>query len=193
MKIGFIGLGIMGRPMALNLIKGGHTVTVWARRAESMQPLLDAGAIGVAGPAEAARGNELVISMVADAPDVAEVMRGVASAAEPGLVAVDMSTIAPAAARKIGEELAAAGVDFIDAPVSGGEVGAIAGTLSIMAGGSDAAFALAKPAFDCMGKNVVHVGASGAGQVTKAANQIVTGMGVLAVAEAFAFAAKKWR
>ena len=99
MKIGFIGLGIMGRPMAHNLIKGGHTVTVWARRAESMQPLLDAGAIGATGPAEAARGNELVISMVADAPDVAEVMRSVASAAEPGLVAVDMSTIAPAAAR----------------------------------------------------------------------------------------------
>src|SRR5664279_250363 len=103
MKIGFIGLGIMGRPMALNLIKGGHAVTVWARRAESMQPLLEAGAKGAFSPAEAARGNELVISMVADAPDVAEVMRGVASAGQAGLVAVDMSTIAPAAARKIGE------------------------------------------------------------------------------------------
>ena len=190
MKIGFIGLGIMGRPMALNLIKGGHAVTVWARRAESMQPLLDAGAMAAGGPAEAARGNEVVISMVADAPDVAEVMRAVASAAEAGLVAVDMSTIAPAAARRIGEELAAAGVDFLDAPVSGGEVGAIAGTLSIMAGGSEAAFATALPAFECLGKNIVHVGASGAGQVTKAANQIVTGMGVLAVAEAYAFAAK---
>jgi len=190
MKIGFIGLGIMGRPMALNLNKGGHAVTVWARRTESMQPLLEAGAQGAASPAEAARGNELVISMVADAPDVAEVMRGVASAAVAGQVAVDMSTIAPAAARKIGEDLAAAGIDFVDAPVSGGEVGAIAGTLSIMAGGSVAAFARAKPAFACMGKNIVHVGASGAGQVTKAANQIVTGMGVLAVAEAFAFAAK---
>ncbi len=190
MKIAFIGLGIMGRPMALNLLKGGHQVTVWARRAESMQALLDVGAIGASSPTEAARGNELVISMVADAPDVAEVMRGVAKGAGPGLVAVDMSTIAPAAARQIGVDLAAAGVDFMDAPVSGGEVGAIAGTLSIMAGGSDAAFAKAKPAFDCMGKNIVHVGASGAGQVAKAANQIVTGMGVLAVAEAFAFAAK---
>jgi len=190
MKIGFIGLGIMGRPMALNLIKGGHQVTVWARRAESMRPLLDAGARGAISPADAAQGNELVISMVADAPDVAEVMRGVASAAEPGLVAVDMSTIAPAAARQIGLDLAAAGVDFVDAPVSGGEVGAIAGSLSIMAGGSEAGFARAKPAFDCMGKNIVHVGESGAGQVAKAANQIVTGMGVLAVAEAFAFAAK---
>lgn len=190
MKIAFLGLGIMGRPMALNLIKGGHQVTVWARRAESMQPLLDAGASGAASPAEAAAGVELVISMVADAPDVAEVMRGVAAGAAPGLVAVDMSTIAPAAARRIGEELAVAGVDFVDAPVSGGEVGAIAGTLSIMAGGSEAAFAKAQPAFACMGKNIVHVGASGAGQVTKAANQIVTGMGVLAVAEAFAFASK---
>ena len=129
MKIGFIGLGIMGRPMALNLLKGGHQVSVWARRAESMSPLLDAGATGVGGPTEAAQGNELVISMVADAPDVAEVMRSVAQGAEPGLVAVDMSTIAPAAARRIGVDLAAAGVDFMDAPVSGGEVGAIAGTL----------------------------------------------------------------
>ena len=190
MKIGFIGLGIMGRPMALNLLKGGHQVSVWARRAESMQPLLDAGAGGAASPADVTRGEELVIAMVADAPDVSEVMRGVASAAVPGLVAVDMSTIAPAAAKAIHAELAAAGVDFMDAPVSGGEVGAIAGTLAIMAGGSDAAFARAQPAFACMGKNIVHVGASGAGQVTKAANQIVTGMGVLAVAEAMAFASK---
>ena len=190
MKIGFLGLGIMGRAMALNLIKGGHTVTVWARRAESMQPLLAAGALAGASPAEVAGQVELVISMVADAPDVAEVMRGVAQGATAGLVAVDMSTIAPAAARRIGQDLAAAGIDFLDAPVSGGEVGAIAGSLSIMVGGSAAAFAHAKPAFECMGKNIVHVGESGAGQVTKAANQIVTGMGVLAVAEAFAFASK---
>lgn len=190
MKIGFIGLGIMGRPMALNLLKGGHNVTVWARRAESMQPLLAAGAVGAANPSEAARGNELVISMVADAPDVAEVMRGVAAAHQPGLVAVDMSTIAPAAARQIGSDLAAAGVEFVDAPVSGGEVGAIAGSLSIMAGGSESAFLKARPAFACMGKNIVHIGACGAGQVAKAANQILTGIGVLAVAEAFAFASK---
>ena len=190
MKIGFIGLGIMGRPMALNLLKGGHQLTVWARREVSMAPLLEAGALGAKSPAEAGQGVDLVVSMVADAPDVAEVMREVAKTAAPGLVAVDMSTISPAAARKIGEELAASGVDFIDAPVSGGEVGAIAGSLSIMVGGSQAGFARAKPAFECMGKNIVHVGESGAGQVTKAANQIMTGMGVLAVAEAFAFASK---
>ncbi len=190
MNIGFVGLGIMGRPMALNLLKGGHSLTVWARRPESMQPLLDAGARGAGSPAEAAQGADLLISMVADAPDVAEVMRNVAASGQRSLVAVDMSTIAPAAARRIGEELGAAGIDFLDAPVSGGEVGAIAGSLSIMVGGSAEAFAKALPAFECMGKNVVHVGASGAGQVTKAANQIVTGMGVLAVAEAYAFAAK---
>jgi 2-hydroxy-3-oxopropionate reductase len=190
MKIGFIGLGIMGRPMALNLLRGGHALSVWARRAESMRPLLEAGAVSTASAGEAVRGVDLAISMVADAPDVAEVMRAVAGTAAPGLVAVDMSTIAPAAARRIGEDLAQAGVDFMDAPVSGGEVGAIAGTLSIMVGGSEAAFAHALPAFQCMGKNIVHIGGSGAGQVAKAANQIVTGMGVLAVAEAMTFAAR---
>ena len=129
--------------------------------------------------------------MVADAPDVEAVMlgdQGVCQQAKPGLVAIDMSTIAPAAAKLIGEKLAAFGIDFLDAPVSGGEAGAIAGTLSIMVGGSEAAFALAKPAFEAMGKNVVRVGDSGAGQVAKACNQIVTGMGVLAVAEAFTLA-----
>jgi 2-hydroxy-3-oxopropionate reductase len=197
MKIGFVGLGIMGRPMALNLIKGGHQLTVWARRAESMQPLLDAGASAAASPAEVARGVDVVISMVADAPDVEQVLLGengvggaVAASQRSGLVAVDMSTILPAAARDIAVRLRETGVDFLDAPVSGGEVGAIAGTLSIMVGGSEAAFAKVKPAFECMGKNIVHVGDSGAGQVAKAANQIVTGVGVLTVAEALNFAAK---
>ena len=193
MNIGFIGLGIMGRPMALNLLKGGHRVSVWARRTESMQPLLDAGALGAAHPAELASKVDLVISMVSDAPDVRDVMlgeQGVARSAKSSLVAVDMSTILPAAARQIAEELKVLGIDFLDAPVSGGEVGAIAGTLSIMVGGSSAAFDSAKPAFECMGKNIVHVGDSGAGQVTKAANQIVTGVGVLTVAEALRFASK---
>jgi len=199
MKVGFIGLGIMGRPMALNLLQGGHEVTIWARRAESMQPLLDAGAKAAASPAGVAAVAEVVVSMVADAPDVREVMlgeSGVSSAvslnkvAQGRLVAVDMSTILPAAARQMATELQALGVDFLDAPVSGGEVGAIAGTLSIMVGGSEAAFAKARPAFECMGKNIVHVGDSGAGQVAKAANQIVTGVGVLTVAEALNFAAK---
>ncbi len=193
MKIGFLGLGIMGRPMALNLIKGGHQLVVWARRPASLVPLTEAGAQAGSSPADVARQVDVVISMVADAPDVAQVMygeSGVAEGAKPGLVAVDMSTIAPAAARDIATQMHARGVDFVDAPVSGGEVGAVAGTLSIMAGGSVAAFAKAKPAFECMGKNIVHVGDSGAGQVAKACNQIVTGMGVMAVAEAMCFAKK---
>ncbi|MEY4592442.1 MAG: hypothetical protein RIR18_1337 [Pseudomonadota bacterium] len=191
MNIGFIGLGLMGRPMALNLLKAGFKVTVWARRVESMQVLLAAGATSAANPAELASQVDLVVSMVADAPDVAEVMlgeHGVACHPRPGLVAIDMSTISPVAAKDIGEKLSALGIHFLDAPVSGGEIGAIAGTLSIMVGGSPDAFSKAKPAFEAMGKNVVHVGESGAGQVAKACNQIVTGMGVLAVAEAFTLA-----
>ena len=193
MKVGFLGLGIMGRPMALNTLKAGHEVVVWARRAESMLPLAEAGARIATSPAEVARQVDVVISMVADAPDVEQVMlgeSGVASGAQAGLVAVDMSTIAPAAAKDIAAKMKARGIEFVDAPVSGGEVGAIAGTLSIMAGGSEAAFARAKPAFECMGKNIVHIGDSGAGQVAKACNQIMTGMGVMAVAEALCFASK---
>jgi 2-hydroxy-3-oxopropionate reductase len=183
----------MGRPMALNTLKAGHEVVVWARRAESMLPLAEAGARIATSPAEVARQVDVVISMVADAPDVEQVMlgeSGVASGAQAGLVAVDMSTIAPAAAKDIAAKMKARGIEFVDAPVSGGEVGAIAGTLSIMAGGSEAAFARAKPAFECMGKNIVHIGDSGAGQVAKACNQIMTGMGVMAVAEALCFASK---
>lgn len=193
MKIGFLGLGIMGRPMALNTLKAGHEVVVWARRAESMLPLAEAGARIATSPAEVARQVDVVISMVADAPDVEQVMlgeNGVASGAQAGLVAVDMSTISPSAAKDIAAKMKARGIEFVDAPVSGGEVGAIAGTLSIMAGGSEAAFARAKPAFECMGKNIVHIGDSGAGQVAKACNQIMTGMGVMAVAEALCFASK---
>lgn len=193
MRIGFVGLGIMGRPMALNLLKGGHEVTVWARRQESMAPLIEAGAHAAASPAAVAAQSEVVFSMVADAPDVREVMlgaEGVAQGAHAGLIAVDMSTIPPAAARQVDVDLAAKDVIFLDAPVSGGEVGAIAGTLSIMVGGDQAAFEKVAPLFACMGKSVVHIGAAGAGQVAKAANQILTGVGVLAVAEAFAFAKK---
>lgn len=193
MKVGFLGLGIMGRPMALNTLKAGHEVVVWARRADSMLPLAEAGARIATSPAEVARQVDVVISMVADAPDVEQVMlgeNGVASGAQAGLVAVDMSTISPSAAKDIAAKMKARGIEFVDAPVSGGEVGAIAGTLSIMAGGSEAAFAKAKPAFECMGKNIVHIGDSGAGQVAKACNQIMTGMGVMAVAEALCFASK---
>ncbi len=193
MRVGFVGLGIMGRPMALNLLKSGHEVTVWARRPESMAPLLEAGAQGAANSAAVAAQVDVIFSMVADAPDVREVMlgaQGVVQGAHPGLIAVDMSTIPPAAARSIAADLAEQGITFLDAPVSGGEVGAIAGTLSIMVGGDPVAFDKVQPLFACMGKSVVYIGESGTGQVAKAANQILTGIGVLAVAEAIAFAKK---
>ena len=193
MKVGFIGLGIMGRPMALNLLKGGFDLTVWARRDASMAPLLEAGAKGATGPAEVAAGCDVVFSMVSDAADVEQVALGaggVADGARPGLIYVDMSTIAPAAAQGIAERLAARGVTMLDAPVSGGEVGAINAGLTIMVGGDEAAFGKVRPMLASMGKSVTLIGGSGAGQVTKACNQILTGVTVVAVAEAFNFARK---
>lgn len=191
MEAGFIGLGLMGRPMALNLLRAGHAVHVWSRRPQSMQPLLDAGATACASAAEVARRAAVTISMVADAPDVEEVTlgkTGVAEGAATGHVHVDMSTIAPAAAQDIAQRLRARGVEMLDAPVSGGEGGAIAGSLTIMVGGCASAFERARPLFDAMGASVTHIGASGAGQVAKACNQILTGVGVASVAEAFDFA-----
>jgi 2-hydroxy-3-oxopropionate reductase len=193
MQVGFIGLGLMGRPMALNALKAGHKVRVWARRAEARARLVAAGARESASAAELAAACEVVVSCVADAPDVAEVALGsggVAEGAGPGLVFVDMSTIAPASAREIAARLAERGVDMLDAPVSGGEVGAIAGTLTIMVGGSEAAFERALPVLEALGKTVTRVGDAGAGQVAKACNQILTGVGVAAVAEALNFARK---
>ena len=193
MEVGFIGLGLMGRPMALNLIKAGHTVHVWARRRESMQPLLEAGAGDCSSPADVARKAAITISMVADAPDVEQVTlgeQGVAAAAAQGHVHVDMSTIAPAAAQSIAVRLAGRGVSMLDAPVSGGEVGAIAGSLTIMVGGEQAAFDRVLPAFQAMGKSVTRIGDAGAGQVAKACNQILTGVGVAAVAEELNFATR---
>ncbi|MGB0126414.1 MAG: 2-hydroxy-3-oxopropionate reductase [Rhodocyclaceae bacterium] len=193
MNVGFVGLGIMGRPMALNLLRGGHALHVWARRPESVAPLIEAGASGHGSAAEVARASEVVFSAVADAPDVEQValgQQGVAQGAHEGLVFVDMSTIAPAAARSIATRLADKGVAMLDAPVSGGEAGAVAVTLSIMVGGNQDVFERVQPLFACMGKAITLVGASGAGQVAKACNQIVTGMAVAAVAEAFNFAHK---
>ncbi|ENO90618.1 NAD(P)-dependent oxidoreductase [Thauera linaloolentis] len=193
MDVGFIGLGLMGRPMALNLIAAGHAVHVWSRRRESMQPLLAAGAGDCASAAEVARRAAVTISMVADAPDVEQVTLGadgVAAGAAAGHIHVDMSTIAPAAAQAIAARLAECGVTLVDAPVSGGEPGAVAATLTIMAGGDAAAFERVLPLFRAMGKSVTRIGGSGAGQVAKACNQILTGVGVAAVAEAFNFARK---
>ncbi|MDI3490030.1 2-hydroxy-3-oxopropionate reductase [Thauera propionica] len=193
MDVGFIGLGLMGRPMALNLIKAGHTVHVWSRRRASMQPLLEAGAGDCASAAEVARRAPVTISMVADAPDVEQVTLGadgIADGAAAGHIHIDMSTIAPAAAQSIAARLAARGVTALDAPVSGGEGGAIGGTLTIMIGGDAAAFERVRPLFEAMGQSVTRIGEAGAGQVAKACNQIITGVGVASVAEALNFAHK---
>ncbi len=188
MDVGFIGLGLMGRPMALNLLRAGHRVHVWARRRESMEPLIALGAIAADSPAELARAVRITCSMVADAPDVEEVTlgeHGVAAGAQPGHIHIDSSTISPQAARRIAARLAERGVRLLDAPVSGGETGAIEGTLTFMVGGDEAAFATAQPLFEAMGRTITWIGESGAGQVAKACNQILTGVTVVAVAEAF--------
>ncbi len=193
MEVGFIGLGLMGRPMALNLLKAGHKVHVWSRRRESMQPLLEAGAGDCDSAAELARHASITISIVADAPDVEEVTlgaHGVAEGAGPGHIHVDMSTIAPAAAQRIAARLVERGISMLDAPVSGGEVGAVAGSLTIMVGGEEGVFEAVRPLFEAMGKAATYIGDSGAGQVAKACNQILTGVGVAAVAEALNFASK---
>lgn len=193
MDVGFIGLGLMGRPMAGNLLKAGHSVFIWSRRPESMQSLCDAGAHRCAHPADVAAHARITISMVADAPDVEAVTlgtKGIVEGAQAEAIHVDMSTIAPEAAQRIARNLAERGVEMLDAPVSGGEVGAIAASLTIMVGGAMAAFETAKPLFEAMGRSVTYVGGAGAGQVAKACNQIITGVGVAAVAEAFNFARK---
>jgi 2-hydroxy-3-oxopropionate reductase len=191
MKVGFVGLGIMGRPMALNVMKAGHAMTVWARRAESMKPLLDAGAKGGKSPAAVAAQSEVVFTMVSDTPDVEEMIlgpQGIVHGANPGTVVVDMSTISPVATREMAKKLMERGVEMLDAPVSGGDVGAIAGTLSIMVGGKAGIFDKVKPLFECMGKNIVLIGSNGAGQVAKACNQIVAAVALEGVAEALTLA-----
>jgi len=193
MDVGFIGLGLMGRPMAMHLEKAGHTLHLWARRAESLLPFLTLNAKTYPTSAAVAAQAEVVITMVADAVDVEAVCfdeAGIAAGGRPGLIVVDMSTIGPAAARRIGERLAACGIQMLDAPVSGGEVGAINANLTIMVGGAADAFEKVRPLFEKMGKSATLIGNSGAGQVAKACNQILTGVGVLAVAEAFNFASR---
>ncbi|MEK6662810.1 MAG: 2-hydroxy-3-oxopropionate reductase [Pseudomonadota bacterium] len=193
MNVAFIGLGIMGRPMALNLQKAGHTVFVHGRRPESMTPLAQAGCTACASAADAAAQADVTFIMVSDTQDVEQVLfaaGGVAQGAKPGSVVVDMSTISPPATRRFAEDLKARGVDMLDAPVSGGDVGAINATLSIMVGGKPDVFERVKPLFEAMGKNIVLVGDNGAGQVAKACNQIVVAVTIEAVAEALTFARK---
>jgi len=191
MKLGFIGLGIMGRPMALNLRRAGHALWVHGRRPVTMDVLIEAGAQACASVAEVATSAEIIFIMVSDTPDVENIVlgaNGLIHRLRPGQAVVDMSTISPASTRRIAQELETRGVEMLDAPVSGGEVGAVNATLSIMVGGKDKAFQRVKPLFDVMGKNIVHVGNHGAGQVAKACNQIVAAVTIQAVSEALTFA-----
>ncbi len=192
-RIGFIGLGIMGRPMAGHLVKAGHEVTVWNRTASKAHELVKAGARLGASPKDVASRSDVTITMVADTPDVRHVILGrdgVIEGARSGAVVVDMSSISPAATKDIAQALAGKGVEMLDAPVSGGEKGAIDATLSIMVGGKPEVFERVLPVFQTLGKNIVHIGATGAGQVTKACNQLVLSLTILGVAEALTLARK---
>jgi 2-hydroxy-3-oxopropionate reductase len=190
MKIGFIGLGVMGRPMAGHLLAAGHELFVHRVKAES-QHLVDGGAKACSSAAEVAREADVVILMVPDTPDVEAVLfgaEGVASGIKSGGLVIDMSSISPVATKTFAERLKGQGVDYLDAPVSGGEVGAKNAALTIMVGGSDGAFARALPLFEKMGKNITHVGGVGDGQTAKVANQIIVGLTIEAVSEALLFA-----
>ncbi len=191
-NIGFIGLGIMGTPMAGNLIKGGHTVFTHTR-GDTPAVLVEAGARPCASGAEVARQADIVITMVPDTPHVEEVLfspGGVAAGLSKGRIVVDMSSISPVATKDFAARINALGCEYLDAPVSGGEVGAKAATLTIMVGGSQAAFDKVKPIFDLMGKNITLVGGNGDGQITKVANQIIVALNIEAVGEALLLAAK---
>ena len=193
MNVGFIGLGLMGRPMAQHLATGGHQLHLWARRSATLDPFRNTSARLHDSPSALAHEVDVVITMVADAPDVEEVLfgsNGVVKGPQTGLTVIDMSTIGPAAAREIGARLVEQSIDFLDAPVSGGEVGATNASLTIMVGGDAAVFERMKPLLQLMGKLVSLIGSCGAGQVAKACNQILTGVGIVAVAEAIAFAKK---
>lgn len=192
-RIAFIGLGIMGLPMAGHLQKAGFPLTVYNRTASRTKQLVDAGARQSASPADAASDADVVISMVTDGPDVKAVLLGAHGAvqtARPGAVFIDMSTINPETARDIARQLADRQIDFLDAPVSGGDVGASNATLTIMVGGKPEVFERAKPILAVLGKRVTHVGPTGSGQVVKACNQVMAAVNLLSVCEALMLAEK---
>ena len=193
--VGFIGLGLMGRPMAHNLLKAGFPVIAHSRSAPPVDELVASGAQRADSPEEIARRTTRIVTMVPDGPDVEEVLRGargVFRALQPGTIIIDCSSISPQVAREIARDAASRGARMLDAPVSGGEIGAISGTLSIMVGGDADAFAEVKPILDAMGnpEKVIRIGDSGAGQITKVCNQMVIGGTLAVVGEAFALAKK---
>jgi 3-hydroxyisobutyrate dehydrogenase len=192
-RVGFIGLGLMGSGMSMNILKAGYPLTVWNRTRSKMKPLIDAGAKEADSPREVAEQSEIIIDIVTDSPDVEAVLlgpSGVIHGAEPGTIVIDMSTISPAVTRRINEKLGKKNVHMMDAPVSGGAIGARDGTLSIMVGGDADDFQECLPLFEAMGKTVTHVGGHGMGQTVKLCNQILVGLNMLAVAEALLFASK---
>ena len=191
--LGFIGIGAMGEPMALNLLKAGYAVTVYARRATAAAALVKAGAALAESPAAVARASEIIVTMVTTAADCEEVTlgkMGLIEGAKRGAVVVDMATISPLAARRIAAALAEHGIEHLDAPVSGGPMGARDATLSIMAGGPLPVFERVRPLFEAMGKTILHMGEHGAGQVTKACNQLVLTVTLEGVAEAMNLASR---
>jgi len=193
--IGFIGLGVMGKPMAKNLIKAGHRLVVHNRSRAAADEVAKDGATAASSPAEVAKAATIVITMLPDTPDVEHVLTGpdgVLSTLQAGAVVVDMSSISPAATRRLADAVSAKGASMLDAPVSGGEIGAINASLSIMVGGDEAAFARVKPIFEAMGnaERIIHIGPSGAGQICKVCNQIAIGGALAGVSEAFALAKK---
>ncbi|MDA1093506.1 MAG: NAD(P)-dependent oxidoreductase [Acidobacteria bacterium] len=197
MQLGFIGLGTMGRHMALNLMAGGHAMAVFARRAEAAQPLVDAGATAYDSPAAVAEHSDVIFTMVTGTRDVQEVLlggehpgAGLLVGARPGSLVIDMSTIDPSATRALATTLAAAGIDMLDAPVSGGPQGAADASLTIMVGGPEPAFERARPLFDLLGTTVTHLGPSGAGHTTKACNQLALLVTAQGTAEALTLAAR---
>jgi 3-hydroxyisobutyrate dehydrogenase len=186
-RIGFIGLGIMGLPMAKRLVEAGHAVTVWNRTASKAEPLLKLGAKQAATPADCAKGAEFVISIVTDSPDVEAVLLGKDGAlrgAKAPTLFIDMSTIAPDAARQISLALGEKGISFLDAPVTGGDVGAREGTLSILVGGEKEDLEKAREVFNVLGKRITHCGPQGAGQTVKACNQILCALNMVGICEA---------
>ncbi|RLI23422.1 hypothetical protein DRO47_00580 [Candidatus Bathyarchaeota archaeon] len=192
-RIGFIGLGVMGKPMAMNLLKAGYPLTVWNRTRSKMEDLVKMGAAPGESPKDVAEKSDVVITMVTDSAAVEAVIlgpSGVIEGVRPGMIVIDMSTISPSVTRRIAEKLKEKGVEMLDAPVSGGDIGAKQGTLSIMVGGSEEVFKECLPIFKVLGKRITYMGTNGMGQMTKLCNQVICALNIQAVCEGLILGAK---
>ncbi|MCD6504056.1 NAD(P)-dependent oxidoreductase [Candidatus Bathyarchaeota archaeon] len=192
-RIGFIGLGVMGKPMATNLLKAGYPLTVWNRTRSKMEDLVKMGASPGESPKDVAEKSDIVITMVTNSAAVEAVIlgpSGVIEGVRPGMIVIDMSTISPSVTRRIAEKLKEKGVEMLDAPVSGGDIGAKQGTLSIMVGGSEEVFKECLPIFEVLGKRITYMGTNGMGQMTKLCNQVICALNIQAVCEGLILGAK---